>query len=177
MNCREQNSKQCARSRNVVIRAVRRCRRSKGLHQVDKAMRSHTRKSDARQIERVNPDVVQKRVSTRMASRKRAVKLSVVGDYLRIAGKLDKPCECLIRRRCVRYIFIMDVRQMSDIIGNRFPRIDERHIPINDLTMLHARRGNLRKLVMVKGETRGFGVDYDDVLIKVAKVSPFGQVR
>ena len=177
MNCREQNSKQCARSRNVVIRAVRRCRRSKGLHQVDKAMRSHTRKSDARQIERVNPDVVQKRVSTRMASRKRAVKLSVVGDYLRIAGKLDKPCECLIRRRCVRYIFIMDVRQMSDIIGNRFPRINERHIPINDLTVFHARCGNLRKLVMVKREARGFGINYHDVLVKIAEVGFFGQIR
>ena len=112
-----------------------------------------------------------------MTSRKRAVKFSIVSDYLRIAGKLDKPCECLIRRRCVRYIFIMDVRQMSDIIGNRFPRIDERHIPINDLTMLHARRGNLRKLVMVKREARGFGVNYHDVLVKIAEVELFGQIR
>ena len=111
-----------------------------------------------------------------MASRERAVELSIVGNHLRIARELDKPRECLIRRRCVRYIFIMDIRQMSNIIGNLFSWIDESHIPIDHFAVFHTRRSDLSKLIMIKGETRGFGVDHHNVFVKSTKIRFFCQI-
>ena len=66
---------------------------------------------------------------------------------------------------------------MSNIIGNRFSRIDERHIPIDHFAVFHTRRSNLSKLIMIKGETRGFGVDHHNVLVKSTKIHFFCQIR
>ena len=112
-----------------------------------------------------------------MASRERAVELSIVGNHLRIARELDKPRECLVRGGSIRHILVMNIRQMSNIIGNRFSRIDERHIPIDHFAVFHTRRSNLSKLIMIKGETRGFGVDHHNVLVKSTKIRFFCQIR
>ena len=85
-----------------------------------------------------------------MARRERAIEIRVVSDNLRVASKFHQAGERLIGRGSICNVLVVDIRQVRHVIGNRLARVDERHVPIDDLPMLHSRRCDLRQLVMIE---------------------------
>ena len=140
-------------------------------------MRFEAGQRDAREVEGVDPSVFQKGVPARMTCGERSVKSDVVRHDLGGSDKLDKRGQRLLRQRSIRHVLIMDVREVGDIFRNRLTRIHERDEPFSDLAALHARRSDLRQLVMVEGEARGLGVQDDDIGVQLTIIGFRGPRR
>ena len=115
-------------------------------------------------------EVVEQRISARMPRRECPVEVGVVGDDLRVAREFDEPRKRFVRRRRISHVLVMDVRQVGDIFGNGLAGVHERHVPIDDLTVLHSRGSDLGQLIMVEGKARRLRVDHDDVLVEIAEI-------
>ena len=175
-SCKEDPERR-ARRRDIGVRPVRRERGIERLYDIDQTMRFEAGQRDAREVEGVDPSVFQKGVPARMTCGERSVKSDVVRHDLGGSDKLDKRGQRLLRQRSIRHVLIMDVREVGDIFRNRLTRIHERDEPFSDLAALHARRSDLRQLVMVEGEARGLGVQDDDIGVQLTIIGFRGPRR
>ena len=92
-----------------------------------------------------------------------------MGNHIGRTNELDQTCNGSIGVRSIRHILIADVGKVSNIFRDRFSRIYERYVPVDDFTMNHTRCSNLNQLVVVEGETRRFGIDNNNVFIQLTK--------
>ena len=105
-----------------------------------------------------------------MTSSERLVEVDIVRNHLRIASELNQSRKGFLRRRRTSNILIVNVSQMSNVLGNRFARIYKRNEPVNDLALLKARGSDLDQLIMSERKASGFGIYDNDILIHRTKV-------
>ena len=139
IDSRKQYSVDCTGSSHIIVCSMRRNGSTKRLHQIYQTMGFQPRESNSRQIKRIDPDIVEKRITRWMARGERSVKPYIMGNHFRIADKFHQSLEGIIRTWSVLNILIVYVRQMRNFIGNFFSRIYECDIPINDFPFFHPR--------------------------------------
>ena len=154
----------------VGIGAMGGYRRIERPHQIDQAMGFQAGESDARQIKRINPKILEQGIARRALGGKPLIKGRVVGDHGGIPHKLNKAGAGLIGQRSIRHILVMNVCQARHVLRNRLPRIHKRHEPIGHLSAFHTCGGDLRQFVMMLGKTRRLGVENNHIAIELAKI-------
>ena len=137
------------------------------MDQIDQAMRLQTRKRDARQIERIDPEFFFQACTARVFRHEMAVERRIVRDERGVSHELYELLARLNGRRSVSDVSIEDIRQMRDFIGNGLARIHKRHEPFGDFTALKTSGSNLRELIFPFGNARGFSVDNHDIAVEV----------
>ena len=105
-----------------------------------------------------------------MLRREVAVEFRIVRNDFRVAHKRHQVCKRLLRRGRIGHVFVVNVRQMGNIVGNGLAGIDEGDEPVDDLTLFHTRRRDLGQLIVVERKARRFGVEHDDVAVKLAVI-------
>ena len=137
------------------------------MNQINQAMRLQARKRDARQIERIDPEVFFQACTARVFRHEMAVERGVVRDERGVSHELHELLARLNGRRSVGDVSIEDIRKMRNFIGNGLARIHECHEPFGDFTALKTSGGDLRELIFSFGNARGFGVDNHDIAVEV----------
>ena len=140
-------------------------------------MRFQTRKRDARKVERIDPRVLQQRITTGMAGGERAVELGIMRDYFRISHEFYQIRQGIGWKWRIRHVLVVDIGQIGDILRNRLPRVHERDEPVDDPPLLHAGGGDLRQLVVIERETGRLGVEDHDIAIKIPIIAFSGDCR
>ena len=102
------------------------------------------------------------------------VECSVVRDDAGIAHERSELDSRIVGRRGVCNIFVMNIRQASDLFRDGLAGIDECDEPFDDAAPLHAGGGDLRQLIMILGKPGGFGIEHDDVFVEPAEIGNGG---
>ena len=137
-------------------------------------MRLQARQRDARKVERVDPRVLEQGIPARVARREGAVEFGVMRDHLCVAHERGELGKRIRRGRSVGYIAIVNVGEVRHIFRNRLAGVHERDEPLDNLTVLHSSGCDLRQLVVMERETRGFRVQHHDIVVEIAKIRRSG---
>ena len=136
-------------------------------------MRLQARKRNARQIERIDPEILEQRVARWRFRCEAFVESGVMSNHRRVTDKLGQASTCLVRKGRIHYVFVVDIGQTSDFVRDMLPGVDKRHEPFRHNTAFEAGGRYLRELVVVLRKTRRLGIEDNDIAIEVAKIGGF----
>ncbi|MEI2996141.1 MAG: hypothetical protein V8T19_03095 [Senegalimassilia anaerobia] len=172
----QQNTEHGARSRDVIVCAMRGNRRPEGANQVDKSMGFQAGESNASKIQGVKPGVLQQRIAAWMSRGEGAIEGGIMGHKLRITNELGELRKRFFRRRSVGNVLVMNIGQMRNIFRNRLSGVYERYEPIDNLALIHAGCRNLRQLIVIEREAGCLGVYNDDIAVKLTVIAFFRSI-
>ena len=172
----QQNTEHSARSRDIIVCAMRGNRRPEGANQVDKSMGFQAGESNTSKIQGVKPGVFQQRIAAWMSCGEGAIEGGIMSHKLRIANELGELRKRFFRRGSVGKVLVMNIGQMRNIFRNRLSGVYERYEPIDNLALIHAGCRNLRQLIVIEREAGCLGVYNDDIAVKLTVIAFFRSI-
>ena len=158
---------------HVVSRAVRHRGASEGGGHVRETVRGQARQCDARERERVDPDVRDRRPTGDRLD-ERAVEGRVVCEHGGAGDELRQRRDGVARGGGVRHVAVGDAREPGYLRGYGSPGMHEGLEATHHLATRHTRRGYLDEVAVLEGEPRRLGVQDDDVLLERAEPPALG---
>ena len=136
-------------------------------------MRGQARKRDARQRQRIDPDVTDVDAALDRLD-KRAVEGGVMCDHRAAADKIGESGDSLNGRRGICHIGVCNARELGNLGGNQLLGMHEGIEAIDNLAARKASRRYLDKLVVLHRKTRGLGIEDDNIFLDETKRLGFG---
>ena len=136
-------------------------------------MRGQARKRDARQRQRIDPNIAHVDAAFDRLD-KRAVERGVVCDHRAATDKIGESGDGLNRRRGICNIGICNARELGNLGGNQLPGMHEGIEAVDDLAARKTGRRDLDQLVVLHRKTRGLGIEDDNIFLDETKRLGFG---
>ena len=136
-------------------------------------MRGKARKRDARQCQRVDPDVADVDTAFDRLD-KRTVKGGVMRNHRAAADKIGESGHGIDGRWGIHHIGVCNAREFSNLGGDQLLGMHEGIEPIDNLAARKAGRRYLDKLVVLHRKTRGLGIEDDNIFLDETKRLGFG---
>ena len=138
-------------------------------------MRGQARKRDARQRQRIDPNIAHVDAAFDRLD-KRAVKRGVVCDHRTATDKIGESGDGLNRRRGICNIGICNARELGNLGGNQLFGMHEGIEAVDDLAARKTGRRDLDQLVVLHRKARGLGIEDNHIFLDKAEGLRFGAV-
>ena len=171
-NCCQKDAEDRTGGHHVIVRPMGGNRRTEGLHQVDEPMGFQLRQRDARQIERIEPQIALQGIPRRMLGAEVLIEGGIMRHKIAFAHEFDQARQSLCGTRGVLDVLVVDIGQMLDFFGNGLSGVHEGGVPAHDLTLAKASCGDLGQLIILERDTCGLGIDHHHILIQFPEI-PF----
>ena len=176
---RQQDAPYATQGINVVASAVRHGSAPKQLGHVGELVGYQTRQRDARQGQRVDPDVAHAHAALYRLD-KGTVERRVVGDNGAAPHKLLEGGHGFLSRRGLHHVCIGNAGQLCDFGRNGHTGVHKRVEAVDDFASTKAGRRDLDQAVVLQRQPGGLGVEDDDIVFNQAKrprLRPLGKRR
>ncbi len=131
-------------------------------------MRGQARKRDARQRQRIDPNITHVDAAFDRLD-KRAVERGVVCDHRAATDKIGESGDGLNRRRGICHIGICNARELGNLGGNQLFGMHEGIEAVDDLAARKTGRRDLDQLVVLHRKTRGLGIEDNHIFLDKAE--------
>ena len=158
---------------DIGVGAVRHQVAAKQVGHERQLMRGQARKRDARQCQRIDPDVTDVDAALDRLD-KRTVEGGVMCDHRAAADKIGESGDSLNGRRGICHIGVCNARELGNLGGNQLLGMHEGIEAIDNLAARKASRRYLDKLVVLHRKTRGLGIEDDNIFFDETKRLGFG---
>ena len=138
-------------------------------------MRGQARKRDARQRQRIDPNIAHVDAAFDRLD-KRAVERGVMCDHRATTDKIGESGDGLNGRRGICHIGICNARELGNLGGNQLLGMHEGIEAVDDLAARKTGRRDLDQLVVLHRKTRGLGVEDNHIFLDEAEGLRFGAV-
>ena len=160
----EQHAPYAAQGVDVGVGAVRHRVAAKQIGHKGQFVRGKPRKRDARQRQRIDPDIAHIDAALNRLD-KRAVEGGIVRDHRATTDKIGESGDSLNGRRGIGHIGICNARELGNLGRNQLLGMHEGIETVNDLAARKTGRRDLDKFVILHRQTGGLGIEDNDVFL------------